>query len=556
MPNKYVCVLFLTGFAVLAQNAYATDHLIQPGLTDWYDASRTGRSELLILSDSVGRRWLQGIQTAFADEFGISATSMDGTHGLAGVSSSESWSEYRMIVPDPYGTWSRTVATPLSPNYSIVGKRISVDGLLDNTSAYNLDIWAVGHGTSGGTIGAYRRRDSLPFDRLETLDTQHVSGQDSGPQKITFAFQADNSNPDVGHMFVLEDVLDTTILYSRLSTPQGTGMGFSLIDYPGQSTRDLYTNILSADNSENWSSQGRAQYFNAMMDGSNGYLTIMIPMGFNDRNETDPSLISGITDADSPAAFKDNIQATINQIRNDWTNAGQDPTKLNFVTFEMYDIDSTDNQTLRDYGIEMRSLAQNDGQVSFINAFMLGPEFETGFAEGYYRDNLHLSEKGAYYYGQQVFNTIAPEYALDPIERLLIQYPPRPEPLPHPDLVELQQAFGLTDEQSLSQYDLNGDLMIDRYDVQWVVENITLTVLGDANLDRRVDIGDLTVFASNFGSSLPSYYQGDFNVDGVINVGDLTILASNFGYQNQLIPEPVTINTMLILLLGLRPTRK
>lgn len=57
---------------------------------------------------------------------------------------------------------------------------------------------------------------------------------------------------------------------------------------------------------------------------------------------------------------------------------------------------------------------------------------------------------------------------------------------------------------------------------------------GDANRDRRVDIGDFAILASRF--NLPgTFSQGDFNYDGVTAIGDFAILASKF---NQQLPAP------------------
>jgi hypothetical protein len=64
-----------------------------------------------------------------------------------------------------------------------------------------------------------------------------------------------------------------------------------------------------------------------------------------------------------------------------------------------------------------------------------------------------------------------------------------------------------------------------------------LRVPGDANGDRKVDVGDLGILAANYGRDLqaqgvdPSLWWGlgDFNNDGKIDVGDLGILAANYG---------------------------
>jgi hypothetical protein len=60
---------------------------------------------------------------------------------------------------------------------------------------------------------------------------------------------------------------------------------------------------------------------------------------------------------------------------------------------------------------------------------------------------------------------------------------------------------------------------------------ITMDALpGDANLDNRVDVGDLGILAAHYGTaSNASWNTGDFNKDGKVDVGDLGILAANYG---------------------------
>ena len=52
---------------------------------------------------------------------------------------------------------------------------------------------------------------------------------------------------------------------------------------------------------------------------------------------------------------------------------------------------------------------------------------------------------------------------------------------------------------------------------------------GDANLDGKVDVNDLTVVLSHFGQTGASWATGDFVGDGKVDVNDLTILLSDFG---------------------------
>ncbi|HSV16005.1 MAG TPA: Ig-like domain-containing protein, partial [Tepidisphaeraceae bacterium] len=53
---------------------------------------------------------------------------------------------------------------------------------------------------------------------------------------------------------------------------------------------------------------------------------------------------------------------------------------------------------------------------------------------------------------------------------------------------------------------------------------------GDVNHDRWVDVGDLGLLATNYGtSSGATWGQGDFNYDGAVDVADLGQLAGNYG---------------------------
>jgi fibronectin-binding autotransporter adhesin len=57
---------------------------------------------------------------------------------------------------------------------------------------------------------------------------------------------------------------------------------------------------------------------------------------------------------------------------------------------------------------------------------------------------------------------------------------------------------------------------------------VKYTYAGDANLDGKVDIGDLGLLAGAWQQSGKVWFDGDFSYDGTVNIGDLGLLAGNW----------------------------
>ena len=51
---------------------------------------------------------------------------------------------------------------------------------------------------------------------------------------------------------------------------------------------------------------------------------------------------------------------------------------------------------------------------------------------------------------------------------------------------------------------------------------------GDANLDQKVDINDLTVVLANYNQSGMTWTQGEFTGNGTVDINDLTIVLANY----------------------------
>lgn len=88
------------------------------------------------------------------------------------------------------------------------------------------------------------------------------------------------------------------------------------------------------------------------------------------------------------------------------------------------------------------------------------------------------------------------------------------------------------------QFDLNVDGVVDRDDLNVMVDQLVRTPLGDANLDGTVDIADLVRLSQNY-SGAGGWAQGDFNGDGVIDIADLVILSSNYSSSSQAPVDPM-----------------
>ena len=58
---------------------------------------------------------------------------------------------------------------------------------------------------------------------------------------------------------------------------------------------------------------------------------------------------------------------------------------------------------------------------------------------------------------------------------------------------------------------------------------LTPTMPGDANLDGRVDINDLTVVLAHYGQTGMTWTQGEFTGDGTVDINDLTIVLAHYG---------------------------
>ncbi|TWT87523.1 hypothetical protein Mal64_30640 [Pseudobythopirellula maris] len=103
---------------------------------------------------------------------------------------------------------------------------------------------------------------------------------------------------------------------------------------------------------------------------------------------------------------------------------------------------------------------------------------------------------------------------------------------------------------SLFDLDMDGGLA-DQQDVDTLVHTILGTEYGDLNLDKQIDIYDISTVSGSFGLG-GGWAGGDMNGDSVIDIGDYSTVSGNFGFvasSNAVsVPEP---DLALLLLLGI-----
>ena len=61
---------------------------------------------------------------------------------------------------------------------------------------------------------------------------------------------------------------------------------------------------------------------------------------------------------------------------------------------------------------------------------------------------------------------------------------------------------------------------------------VSTELLGDANLDGKVDMSDLSTLLNHFGQSTPNWTDGNFDYAAAIDLTDLSDLLNNLGQSN------------------------
>ncbi len=125
------------------------------------------------------------------------------------------------------------------------------------------------------------------------------------------------------------------------------------------------------------------------------------------------------------------------------------------------------------------------------------------------------------------------------------------------DIDALYTAIG----DSNLAFDLNGDGLVNADDIDtWLAEasqpentynpDGNTFIMGDTDLDGKVDSSDLGRLLNNFNASTQlTWSQGNLNADDAVNSVDLGILLNGFGFESALatqsVPEPSGVSVLL-----------
>ncbi len=395
------------GPAVYAQPEWVS---LDPTAEQWLASAQDSRSDMLILGDSVvlfgGHGWDDGFNRALADRVGLAGTGL--LHDTA------SGDGFRLIaqfgwVPDvaaaPEAVRTYSVQNKMYTTGTGSQRRLGV--LVESSSALAgraMTLTGWGGSASGADIlqGAARRSTS-PYNVYFQSDTDTLGLLLTGLDSVSFGIPSGLSTPVVTTDYYINGSDDSSYTYLRLLDEQSTGATVTSIGYGGQSTRSFYQDIWTGGS---WDAQGRATYLANIVEGGSGKLLVPLFEGFNDRNETDPSLTLGITPGDSAAAFTDNIDTLIEQIRADWAFAGLPAEDIGFVVFGMYDIQGEPDAELDSYRDAMRQYASDSGGVSFVDLNAVGLDYTQAQPLGLFSDTLHLSRTGTHFYAGRVMDVL------------------------------------------------------------------------------------------------------------------------------------------------------
>ncbi len=376
----------------------------------WLDAARHDRADVLILGDSVvwfgGHGWDEGLNHAIAQRFGLAGTGLlHEFNSGSGFTLSTQFGWQTNIDSAPAAVQSHAVQGHVYTTGTGSQRRIGITIEPGSPLAgrpMQLTAWGGSSQGDDSVFGAVRRSEA-PFTVYHQASALPLGQVMSELESVVFDLPAPSIMPPPSADFFIDGSDHASYVYLRALEPGAVGGTVTSIGLGGRSVRDFFELVWAGGA---WNQQGRAAFLDNIVAGGSGKLMIPIFEGFNDRNETDPSLTLGITPGDSSAAFTDNVDTLIRQIRGDWALTGRLDSDLTFIVFGMYEILNAPNHELNTYRHALRQYALDQSGVTFIDLLPLSPPFLQARPAGLLDDGTHLSKAGSRFLGERIIDVL------------------------------------------------------------------------------------------------------------------------------------------------------
>ncbi|MEQ9459725.1 MAG: hypothetical protein RIG82_02065 [Phycisphaeraceae bacterium] len=304
---------------------------------------------------------------------------------------------------------------------------------------------------------------------------------------------------------------------------------------------------------------GRAR-FGFAVDASNDYVVVGAPL----------AEVDGLTNAGRAYVYSATSAELLYELETGTPRSGRDHIGLSTVIHDRsVFLPDLDAEAVYQFDLDTGSITNVFHTRNVLGSYLIGRELAVtdnllavadlvtyGVALFDIRTGLHLTtlrQPAGYDASQFGFGLAFSDqhlYVGDPAANSVFIYD-----ITSPPLAGDLDDSGVLDENDLNilswgvfsgqnDYDLDESGITDADDLRFWIERVYDSVVGDANLDHAVDLIDLSILASNFGSLSLRWDHGNFDGSRAIDLIDLSLLAANFGIAPP-IPEPTAISLIL-----------
>lgn len=394
-------------------------------IVPWLASAATGRADVVCLGDSnqlLGNTgWDHGWIKGLSERFGLYATGLlapgegqgnsSGSGYLYSVSSTVSSGQFQYSGAPPVLDAYMSPSVGMSPfNYLYVpagaqAGAFATHGLfLDRFAGVDVNGPLRFHlviGTFEVLGGSFRlsvRRATSPFTTYLDGEAMGTWEESSGALGVWLDLPADTREAALNMRFSPwgEAITGPFIAYyvraENLARPVGVSL-HTLYAAGGQSARDMAAALFAADDSY------LTLFFSKVRERQGGSPRVLVRVnaGLNDRGETLPSVLQGLTPGNSPEAFADNLRAIMARVRAVWAMNLWPEEELSFLFTASHPISNPDDASLEAYRAAAAGVADGSPRAAAVNFGALTAWGEM-VANGWYQlggfDTHHLTQAG------------------------------------------------------------------------------------------------------------------------------------------------------------------